>query len=543
MVVRHWDQPLTPCVSQVETQAVARQLAALTGASQPRPGTTLAVLGQLYHADQLSTAPVLEDFAQYARRSVTTYTTDAALSVLPVSGAVYPRCLVPWPLSRDPTEVPQARGGYVRIVGLLCAVVGPSAVGISSVLPTPTPPVSCPAFTATMSRILRVDATQLLAQWLWQPEGEPGRRYLQTRGIDESTATTFRLGSYPDHPTALLRALATRGVTMAEAAALGLAIRGNGQWRSGLRGRVIFSIMDRCGQVRGFGARALSDRSPKYLNSPDSPLFHKGHLLYGLAQAHAAIQMRGEAVIVEGYCDVLALHQAGLTATVSPLSTTLSTSQLSLLCPLVSRVVVLFDGDPAGQAAMTRVFVPAEESGVPVAVVTLLRAHDPDSYVRTHGGPALAALAALASSLGEYMVRQLAAQYPQERAGREVVTLAERITHPVRQLFFLQQAETCLQFPPGSLSEVMGLGHASRHRLEEIVAELVLTIPEVQARLRGVTVPLRDPRLRAVVARAPRGVLRPACRSRSPSRADRDVGWRDGFSLSSISPLPVDHIE
>ncbi|NOT56412.1 MAG: DNA primase [Deltaproteobacteria bacterium] len=345
-------------------------------------------------------------------------------------------------------------------------------------------------------------ATQLFARWLWQAEGEPGQRYLRQRGIHQDTAQTFRLGYHPEHPTALLRALAAHGVSAEEAGALGLATRKGGQWVGCGRGRLIFPITDGWGQVRGFGARALRDHGPKYVNSPDSPLFHKGHLLYGLAQARAALPTRKDALVVEGYLDVLTLHQAGLTATVSPLSTTLSSVQLMTLRSFVARVVLLFDGDPAGQVAMTRVFVPAEESGVPVAVVTLPREHDPDSYVRVHGGPALEALVAQASPLGEYVVRQLAAQYPQERAGREAVTLAERISHPVRQLTFLQQAETYLQFPPGSLSEVMGLGHAARHRLEEILVELVLTIPEVRERLRGVTLPLRDPRLREVVARA-----------------------------------------
>lgn len=348
-------------------------------------------------------------------------------------------------------------------------------------------------------------ATQLLAQWLWQPGGEPGRRYLQARGIQEATAKTFRLGYHPadaDHPTALLRALAARGVTVEEAAALGLATRKDGQWRSGFRGRLIFPIPDGRGRVCGFGARALHNQGPKYVNSPDSPLFHKSHLLYGLAQARASLRTRGEAVVVEGYLDVLTLHQAGLTATVSPLSTTLSATQLTLLRPLVQRVVLLFDGDTAGQAAMTRVFLPAEESGVAVDVSTLPSEHDPDSYVRAHGRAALETLVAQPSPLGDYVLQHLARQYPQERAGREVLTLAERIPHPVRQLTFLQQAETWLRFPPGSLSEMLGLGQAARHRLEELVAELVLTIPEVHARLRGVTLPLRDPRLREVVARA-----------------------------------------
>jgi DNA primase len=102
------------------------------------------------------------------------------------------------------------------------------------------------------------------------------------------------------------------------------------------------------------------------VNSPDSPLFHKGHLLYGFAQARAAIEARDEAITVEGYLDVVTLHQAGFTHAVSPLSTAVSTAQLSTVRPLAQRLVLLFDGDAAGQAAMTRVFVPAEESGMPV---------------------------------------------------------------------------------------------------------------------------------------------------------------------------------
>jgi DNA primase len=140
-------------------------------------------------------------------------------------------------------------------------------------------------------------ATQLLAQWLWRPEGEPGRRYLQTRGIHAHTAKTFRLGYHPEHPTALLRALAARGVTAEEAAALGLATRKGNRWVSCFRGRLIFPIPDGRGQVCGFGARAVLNKGPKYLNSPDSPIFHKGHLLYGLAHARAALHTRGEAFL------------------------------------------------------------------------------------------------------------------------------------------------------------------------------------------------------------------------------------------------------
>ena len=323
-------------------------------------------------------------------------------------------------------------------------------------------------------------AARLLSQWLWQATGAPGRRYLQTRGITETTAKQFRLGYHPDHPTALLHALTAQGVVVEQAATLGLATRKGDHWVSGFRGRLIFPITDGRGQVRGFGARALTDRGPKYLNSPESSLFHKRQLLYGLAQARESVQRRGEALVVEGYLDVLTLHQAGLTATVSPLSTTLSAAQLTALRPLVKQIVLVFDGDPAGQTAMTRVFLPAEERDLPVRVVTLPPTQDPDSYVHAHGGAAFEALVTQAVPLDAYVLQQLATQYPPEQAGREVLALAEQIPDPVRQLLFLQRAEARLQVPAGSLSEVLGIGDTARQRLEELVSELVLTIPEVR---------------------------------------------------------------
>jgi len=366
------------------------------------------------------------------------------------------------------------------------------------------PPPARPRGVGTAPLVTAAEcAARLFSQWLWEATGALGQRYLQTRGITETTATQFRLGYHPDHPTALLRALTAQGVRIEHAAALGLAMRTGDHWVSGFRGRLIFPITDGRGQVRGFGSRALADRGPKkYLNSPDSPLFHKGQLLYGLAQAREALPRRGEAIVVEGYLDVLTLHQAGLTATVSPLSTMLSAAQLTTLRSLVKQVVLVFDGDTAGQTAVTRVLLPAEESDLPVRVVTLPPTQDPDSYVRAHSGAALEARITQAIPLDGYVLQRLVTQSPPDQASREVLALAEQMTHPVRQLFFLQQAEAQLQLPAGSLSEVLGIGDTARQRLEELVSELVLTIPEVRAHLRGVMLPLRNPHLRAVVSRA-----------------------------------------
>ena len=364
----------------------------------------------------------------------------------------------------------------------------------------PPQPLPDSSTTARLSKAAEW-ATRILVHWLWQREGARGRQYLQERGIDDATAKAFRLGFQPDHPTMLLRALATRGITAEDASALGLATRKEEHWVTCCRGRLIFPITDARGHVRGFGARTVNNRGPKYVNSPDSPLFHKGQLLYGLAQARAAIEARGEAIAVEGYLDVLTLHQAGFTNTVSPLSTAVSTAQLSTLRPLAKRIVLLFDGDAAGQAAMTRVFVPAEESGIPVFVAMLPREADPDAYVRRHGCMALEHVLAHVSPLDDFVLEQFTTQASKTLAARTVLALAAQLIHPVSQLLFLQKAEARLQFPAGSLSEALGIGDAARLRLEEILSQLVLTVPEVREQLRGMTLPVRNPQLRELITR------------------------------------------
>jgi DNA primase len=365
----------------------------------------------------------------------------------------------------------------------------------------PSPSRTQDAATADLATAAET-ATQLFEHWLWQPEGAPGRRYLHQRGIRSETAKTFRLGFHPDQPTLLLHALAARGVTRASAEALGLLTRKGDRWAGCMRGRLIFPIPDGQGQVRGFGARTITKRGPKYLNSPDSWLFHKGRLLYGLPQARPAIHERGAALMVEGYLDVLMLHQAGFTHVVSPLSTTLSVSQLSIVRPLAQRVIVVFDGDTAGQEAIMRLFLPAEESGVQVEVAVLPTGEDPDSYVRAHGREALGAVLASTKRLDAYVLDQLVTQYSCEQAGRKVVELSTQLTHPIAQLAFLQQAEERLRLPAGSLTEAAGIGHAARRQLEELLCGLLLTVPEVRERLRGVLLPLRNPHLRVLAAHA-----------------------------------------
>lgn len=208
LVVRRWDQQLTPLLSQAETDTLARQIAALSQAQLRVPGTTLAVLGQLYHAGQLCTSALLEDFAQHACRFVTTtYAMGNSLSVLPVARDAYPRCPAPWVPPRDLTEAPQARGGYVRMVGLPCALVGPSAARTRLVLPTPAHPVPCPAWTATMSRLLEVEATQVLF-FSWQRPETLASWVNDTRGYVRGVGDLAEATLHAQRRTAPVRAMA-----------------------------------------------------------------------------------------------------------------------------------------------------------------------------------------------------------------------------------------------------------------------------------------------------------------------------------------------
>ena len=208
LVARRWAHPLTPLLSQAQTEILARHIAALSEPQRQAPCTTLAVLGQLYHADQLCTSPVLADFAQHAYRCVTTTcATSNALSVLPVARDASPRFPAPWVLPRDPTEVPQARGGYVRILGLPCALVGPSVAWTQPLLPTPVHPVPCPALTACVSRLLEVEATQILF-FSWQRPEMLASWVNNTRGYVRSVGDLAEATLHAQRRTAPVRATA-----------------------------------------------------------------------------------------------------------------------------------------------------------------------------------------------------------------------------------------------------------------------------------------------------------------------------------------------
>lgn len=240
------------------------------------------------------------------------------------------------------------------------------------------------------------DVVDLACRWyerqLHTAAGDAGLRYLKERGLKDDTIARFRLGWAPEDRRALQRAMKAEGVEVEVLVEAGLVKRYEDGPRAGetgdyMRGRVLFPITDRRGRVIAFGGRVLGDGQPKYLNSPDTPLFHKGRVLYGLAQAREAAHKSGTLVVSEGYMDVIALSEVGVPA-VAPLGTALTEDQIAELWKIVPEPTVCFDGDTAGQRAAARACeraLPMLQPGHSLRFVALPEGEDPDSLTRRDG--------------------------------------------------------------------------------------------------------------------------------------------------------------
>jgi DNA primase len=216
--------------------------------------------------------------------------------------------------------------------------------------------------------------------------GRPARDYLAKRGLTPETIQTYRLGYAPPQWDGLRRHFQGRGFSVEAAAEAGLLLpRTSGGYYDRFRDRVMFPIFDRQDRVVAFGGRIIGEGEPKYLNSPESPLYSKGRLLYGLPQAREALRKQDLALVVEGYLDLLALRVHGVEPVVATLGTALTREQVRLLKSMVSGVVLVFDGDPAGAKAMCRSFPLFGQEGLPVRVIPLPSGLDPDDYLQAHG--------------------------------------------------------------------------------------------------------------------------------------------------------------
>lgn len=248
--------------------------------------------------------------------------------------------------------------------------------------------------TAEIGETLELAARFYVAQ-LGSGPGRAAREYLAGRGLAASAIERFRIGYAPDAWDGLLTAL-TRHRDGAALERAGLAIRrrsGDGHYDR-FRDRLVFPIVSPSGRVIGFGGRALGDTEPKYLNSPETRVYHKSRVLYGLREARHAIRRERHVLVVEGYMDVIALNQAGVENAVATCGTSLTAEHASMLARYAPEVVILFDGDAAGVRAALKAFETVLPTGVLVRTVTLPEGADPDDLVRGGDTAALMELVA-----------------------------------------------------------------------------------------------------------------------------------------------------
>jgi DNA primase len=237
-------------------------------------------------------------------------------------------------------------------------------------------------------------------------EGKKALEYLLQRGLSEEIIEEFNLGYAPNSWDGLSGYFKAKGVaaSLLEKAGLVLPGRKPGEFYDRFRGRAIFPIRTLTGKTVAFGGRSLFNQEPKYLNSPDTPLYSKGHLLYGLNVTKEAIRETGEFILVEGYTDFLALYQAGRKNVVASLGTALTPFQIGLAMRFAPKVVINYDGDAAGQTAAFRAVPLFFEKGVETRVLILPENLDPDSFLKKNGASAYEALFPNAVSGLKYII-------------------------------------------------------------------------------------------------------------------------------------------
>ncbi len=249
------------------------------------------------------------------------------------------------------------------------------------------------------------DVNQVALDYFRSHLAGPALDYLEGRGLTRETIDAFELGYAPDGWDGLLKAALTKGVNSDDLVTLGLVVENErGRRYDRFRGRVMFPIRDPLGRLVGFAGRVLGDGEPKYLNSPESELFRKSELLYGLDRARGAVREQGEALVVEGYMDVIALHQAGFPTAVASLGTALTAGHADALARLdVRRLYLAFDSDEAGQRAILTGLDQTASRRFLVKAVTVPYGKDPADAVL--GGHAEEFRQALAGGLSEVEFR------------------------------------------------------------------------------------------------------------------------------------------
>lgn len=279
-----------------------------------------------------------------------------------------------------------------------------------------------------------------------RPEGKKALDYLKARGVDESVARRFVLGYAPLSGSGLIESVKQGKLLAKDALRLGLVGQRNGeQLYEKFFGRLMFPIINAGGKVVGFGGRVIDQGLPKYLNSSETPLFHKSSTLYGLFQAKEGIRQADRVVLVEGYLDAIALFQHGISYAVATLGTALTVDHVRLLSRYTKNIIALFDGDDAGRKAAARGFEIFIEAGLLSRAALLPKGEDPDTFVRSRGKEVLEQMLNQAPPLADYYFSWLEERYGKTLQGKsqtagEIGRLLAKITNPFEADLLIRRA-------------------------------------------------------------------------------------------------------
>lgn len=347
-----------------------------------------------------------------------------------------------------------------------------------------------------MLRVMELAVAFYEAQ-LETPAADPAREYLRKRGISEPVAKRFRIGFAPAGWDALCKYLASKQVAPALAERLGLVGIGDRGPYDFFRDRVMLPVLDRQKRTIGFSSRLLDPEAKerKYVNSPDSPLFHKKQNLYGLHAGLDAVRKSGVAVVVEGNFDVLSLHETGIEEAVAPMGTALTPEHVSLLGRVAHRVVVVFDGDEAGTRAARKSLPVFLEAGVDGRLARMPAGLDPDDFVREHGAAVFRELVDNARPMVEQFIDDLARETEPSVPGRvRALETAAAVLAKVRNLtereLYAGRLAAALGLVPGQVTRAVraaGSGASGHARSADTVGSSAPAEPPVTRRI-----PVRD---------------------------------------------------
>ncbi|MET8014082.1 DNA primase [Streptomyces sp. NPDC005271] len=277
-------------------------------------------------------------------------------------------------------------------------------------------------------------AAQFYAEQLDGPEAEIGRKFLAERGFDQAAAQHFGVGYSPAGWDHLIRFLRGRGFTDKELILSGLAQEGRRGPIDRFRGRLMWPIRDITGEVVGFGARKLrdDDNGPKYLNTPETPLYKKSNVLYGIDLAKKDIAKTSQAVVVEGYTDVMACHLAGVTTAIATCGTAFGGDHIKILRRLLmdnsgAEVVFTFDGDAAGQKAALRAFEDDQRFAAETSIAITPGGMDPCELRLAHGDEAVSALVESRTPLFAFALRSIVSRYNLETEEGRIAAVDEAV--------------------------------------------------------------------------------------------------------------------